>query len=101
MIFSNIMNFQETFYRHPFVRYHPPLALAFSTGSWISVLIRVCVVLGDVESTMPTKLLMETAAYVDTHSTELKEWFLNCKEEVLALLADQNDTKMAAPTSHE
>lgn len=42
--------------------------------------------LGDVESTMPTKLLMETAAYIDTHSPELKEWFLNCKEEILANL---------------
>ena len=51
---------------------------------------RVCV--GDVESTMPTKLLMETAAYVDTHSPELKEWFLNCREEVLTLLADQDAT---------
>lgn len=54
--------------------------------------------LGDVESTKPTKLLMETAAYIDTHSPELKEWFLNCKEEVLALLADAT-AGMAASTS--
>ena len=56
--------------------------------------------LGDVESTMPTKLLMETAAYIDTHSPELKEWFLNCREEVLTLLVDQDATAgMAASTS--
>ena len=59
--------------------------------------------LGDVESTMPTKLLMETAAYIDTHSPELKEWFLNCKEEVSMLLADQDAVGMVASTapSHE
>ena len=59
---------------------------------------------GDVESTMPTKLLMETAAYIDTHSPELKEWFLNCKEEVLNLLADHDTTEMAptiTESSHE
>ena len=57
-------------------------------------------VLGDVESTMPTKLLMETAAYIDTHSPELKEWFFNCKEEIVTLLADQDAMAgMAASTS--
>lgn len=53
---------------------------------------------------MPTKLLMETAAYIDTHSPELKDWFLNCKEEILASLADQDVTEIPASTpepSHE
>ena len=45
---------------------------------------------GDVESTMPTKLLMEVAEYVDTHSVELKDWFLNNKEEALIMLADKD-----------
>ena len=64
---------------------------------------RACTELGDVESTMPTKLLMETAAYIDTHSQELKDWFLNCKEELLTALADKDGTvTMAAlPSSHE
>ena len=53
---------------------------------------------------MPTKLLMETAAYIDTHSSELREWFLNCKEELLTSLVNQDVTKMATSTtesSHE
>lgn len=58
--------------------------------------------LGDVESTKPTKLLMETAAYIDAHSPELKEWFLNCKEEILTLLADQDTAEMTTTeSSHE
>ena len=64
---------------------------------------RACTELGDVESTMPTKLLMETAAYIDTHSQELKDWFLNCKEELLTALADKDGTvtMAASPSSHE
>ena len=48
---------------------------------------------------MPTKLLMEAAAYIDTHSSELREWFLNCKEELLTLLANQDVTNMASSTT--
>ena len=48
---------------------------------------------------MPTKLLMETAAYIDTHSPELKEWFLNCKEEVLAFLANVDATEIDTSTA--
>ncbi|XP_065909543.1 rifampicin phosphotransferase-like isoform X2 [Dysidea avara] len=58
---------------------------------------------GDVESTMPTKLLMEVAEYVDTHSVELKDWFLNNKEEVLTMLADKDNTELdsSAVPSHD
>jgi len=52
--------------------------------------------IGDVESTMPTKLLMEIAEYVDTHGSELKDWILNNKEEVMAMLADEDSTKLAS-----
>ena len=64
--------------------------------------IRLCVCVGDVESTQPTKMLMRIAEYVDSNGAkgegggrggggreggELREWFLNNKAEVLDLLA--------------
>ena len=50
---------------------------------------------GDVESTEPTKMLMRIAEYVDTGGGSevdiagLREWFLNNKNEVLSLLANE------------
>jgi len=46
---------------------------------------------------------MEIAEYVDTHSADLKDWFLNNKEDVLTMLADKDSTKLDSPavSSHE
>ena len=46
-------------------------------------------VLGDVESTEPTKNLMRIAEYIDTseHREELRKWIVECKRDVLDLLA--------------
>lgn len=43
---------------------------------------------GDVESTEPTKMLMRIAEHLDTSSSDLREWFLNSKEEILDMLAE-------------
>lgn len=55
---------------------------------------------GDVESTEPTKMLMRISEHIDTDGrTELKEWFLNNKEEVLGMLSDERDKKMSSKST--
>ncbi len=43
------------------------------------------------ESTEPTKALMRVAEYIDTHEKgeELKVWFLERREEVMDMLAEE------------
>ena len=47
--------------------------------------------LGDVESTEPTKMLMRIAEHVDTSSPELRSWFVEHNDDVLAMLQEEND----------
>ena len=48
---------------------------------------------GDVESTEPTKMLMRLAEHVDTASPELRSWFMEHGDDVLAMLEEENDKK--------
>jgi pyruvate,water dikinase len=49
---------------------------------------------GDVESTEPTKMLMRIAEYVDTEvSTDVRGWFMDHKDEVVAMLTDEKERR--------
>ena len=50
---------------------------------------------GNVESTEPTKMLMRIAEYVDTHSPQLREWFVSRKQEVLDMLGEEVERALA------
>ena len=53
----------------------------------------LCIFVGNVESTKPTKNLMRIAEYIDTHQlkAELKVWFLEQREEVLYMLGQEEE----------
>lgn len=45
-------------------------------------------------------MLMRISEHIDTDGrTELKEWFLNNKEEVLGMLSDERDKKMSSKST--
>lgn len=56
----------------------------------LSIIDVILVCVGDVESTEPTKMLMRIAEHLDTGSSDLREWFLNCREEILDMLAERS-----------
>lgn len=45
--------------------------------------------LGDVESTEPTKILMRIAEHVDTGPNDLRDWFMQDRDAVLDMLAQE------------
>lgn len=47
--------------------------------------------LGDVESTEPTKMLMRIADYIDNGPSDVREWFLNSKDEVVSILIENKE----------
>ena len=50
---------------------------------------------GNVESTEPTKMLMRIAEYVDSHSPQLREWFVEEKTGVLDMLREEVEVSLA------